>query len=345
MGALCFCESDDVGGCEGIASWEVDPEFGAGFFEVAAAGAAVVGVGEGLHEAEAETHAGGVGAGGGTAHVALPDFGLIGGGEAGAGIADGDACLLALDVEPEGDDAAARGVGEGVVEEVGDGLIDALAVEQYPAGVGGCEGEVEAAFICRGFVEVEQAGEQLPEVDDFEMELQGFVLGCAGGENGLHEFGGAVEPFKAASGGVAGGGVVDVIVEGFQIAPDARERGAQLMGEVVIGALQLCGEGVDAVEAGVEGGGEGPEFGDGSGSLKPGLGAALGELAGTEHHLLNGPQHVTHEPPERQQHEDGGGESGEPEMATDVLDVGEVFGVGAAEPEGIFIVQNLTAIL
>ena len=77
--------------------------------------------------------------------------------------------------------------------------------------------------------------------------------------------------------------------------------------------------------------------------MKPGLGAALGELARTEHHLLDGSQHMTHEPPKWQQHEDGGSQSGKPEMAAYMLHVGQVFGVSAAKPQGIFVFQNLTA--
>jgi hypothetical protein len=117
---------------ERIAGGEVDPELRAGFVAILAAGLTTMSGGDGAHEAEAEAHAGRFRAGGAAAGEALPDGGQIGRAEAGAGVAHEDAMMFVIHGQRERDAAATRRVSERVVEQVGDGLIDALAVEQHP---------------------------------------------------------------------------------------------------------------------------------------------------------------------------------------------------------------------
>ena len=63
-----------------------------------------------------------------------------------------------------------------------------------------------------------------------------------------NEIGGAVDLLHAACGGITRDGVFAVVMVDFQIAANAGQRRAQLVCKVVVGALQLGGERVDAVE-------------------------------------------------------------------------------------------------
>lgn len=131
-GGLRSCDSHPVRRAERIAGGEVDPELRAGFVAILAAGLTTMSGGDGAHEAETEAHARRFRAGGAAAGEALPDGGQIGRAETGAGVAHEDAMMFVIHGQRERDAATTRRVSESVVEQVGDGLIDALAVEQHP---------------------------------------------------------------------------------------------------------------------------------------------------------------------------------------------------------------------
>ena len=154
-----------------VTGGELDPEFRAAFIAIPAACIAMMSMREGSHEREAESHAWRVRSGGAAAGVALPDLGEIGGGKTRAAVMHDDAHFVIVHSQGERDAAAARCVGEGVVEQVGDGLIRALAVEQHPALLWHVEIEAQAAFLGGGLVELVQIAEQGMQLDDFEVQL------------------------------------------------------------------------------------------------------------------------------------------------------------------------------
>ena len=108
---------------------QLQPKLCAAFGAVFAAALAVVRMGDGVDEAQAKAHAGGGGTRGAATLVALPDGGQITLAEAWAGIADENADGRDAGLEHETHGAATRRVGEGIIEQVSDGLSDALAIE------------------------------------------------------------------------------------------------------------------------------------------------------------------------------------------------------------------------
>ena len=144
---------------EQITCWKINPELSAAFVAVAAAGLTPMSGGDGTYETEAETHAGRVRTGGAPAGETLPDFRQISRAETGASIAHEDAGVIVRRGQFERDCAAVWRVSEGIVEQVRDGLIDALAVEEHEPRFRRLKRELQAPFIRSGLVEVVQIGQ------------------------------------------------------------------------------------------------------------------------------------------------------------------------------------------
>lgn len=158
------------------------------------------------------------------------------------------------------------------------------------------------------------------------------------GEDGLNEIGGAVDLLEPSESGICG-----LIVKALQIVADAGERGAQLVSEKVVGALQLVREAVDAVEVVVESFGKGLQLRHGTRRHELCIGAAFGKLPRALHHRPYGREHLPQKPPKRQQHEHTPHEACDLRMTADMLHISAVLRVRAAEPEHVAILELLTA--
>jgi len=113
----------------GFADWDFEPKLRAPAVAIAAPGVAAMRVGDGPHQGQAESDSWRAGAGRAAPRVATPDAVEIGRAQTMTGIAHLNPRLVAANRAGQSDGAAARAVGERIVEQVGDRLAGAMAVE------------------------------------------------------------------------------------------------------------------------------------------------------------------------------------------------------------------------
>ena len=157
----------------------------------------------------------------------------------------------------DGDLAAGGGVPEGVLDEVGEGEGEELVVALDDEAGGGVAGDAEAALLGGGLVELADVGSEAAEVDLREL------LGADAGidPRDVEQRGGGGEDALGLAQGLLDAGLLlvggDVVVGGgLEVADQASEGAAQVVGEAVGDGAQVANEDLDAVEHGVEGAGE-----------------------------------------------------------------------------------------
>jgi hypothetical protein len=136
---------------------------------------AFVGVGYGLDEAEAEAEAA-LGTTFIATEEALPDAREIVGGDADAGVADGDEDLGGVPLDGNIDLPALGGIFDGIIEEIGDSLAEAVLIGDGVAVFVGGEGDFEAAIVGDFGVEIGELAGELRDVDTPEIEFHGAGL-------------------------------------------------------------------------------------------------------------------------------------------------------------------------
>ena len=225
-----------------------------------------------------------------------------------------------------------RGVGQRIVEKISDGLGDALFVHQRLECRGRIQNQAQSPLLCGRQIELENLSEESLQIADLQMELQGLVLTRARGKDGLNQLRSSVNFINPSSRRIQCICLIGMIEDAFQIPPNPGERRAQLMSQIVIGILEFGSQTGDPIQSIVVSHGERLQLGHGCRRDHPIIGAALCKRPRALDHGLHWLHHVTGEPQERQQHEQGGGEARQPQFAPNSIHVGGVLFIRAPKP-------------